>query len=120
MGTIRRYLTSAKARLSRKDLVEALEESFHEEAGGIMEIIGQSWIEEGERRGLQLGLQQGRQEGFALTILAQLEWKIGSVGETDEKRVHGLPPEKLKALSIAALSFKTLKDLTDWLKHEAA
>lgn len=73
-----------------------------------MEYFGQSWIEEGERR------------GFALAILAPLEWRFGPVGEADEKRVHALPPDKLKALSIAALSFKTLKDLTDWLKQEAA
>ncbi len=115
LGTIRRYLTSAKAPLSREDMAEVLEESFQEEAGGIMEYIGQSWIEEGEKRGLQQGLQQG----LALAILTPLEWRFGPVGEPDEKRVHALPPEKLKALSIAALSFKTPKDLTDWLKNEA-
>ena len=81
-----------------------------------MEYFGQSWIEEGEKRGLQQGLQRG----WALGILTPLEWRFGPVGEADEKRVHALPIEKLKALNIAALSFKTLKDLTDWLKHEAA
>ena len=108
LGTIWRYLTGAKARLGREDMIEILEESFHQESGGIMEYFGQSWIE------------QGLQQGLALGILAQLEWKYGPIDEKAKEKVRALSSEKLKALNIALLGFKMPTDLTDWLKKEVS
>jgi Domain of unknown function (DUF4351) len=98
----------------KEDFEEVLEESFHEEVGGVMQIIGQHWFDEGEKQGLQQGLQQG----LALAVLAQLEWRFGQIHEMVEKRIRTLPAERLKDLNIALLSFKQPSDLPAWLDRQ--
>jgi predicted transposase/invertase (TIGR01784 family) len=111
LDLVRVYLRAAKQQLSRAEFIEVLEEAFHEEAESVMEIIGQSWIEEGEQQGLQRGLQQG----LYLTIVAQLQARFGPLDEQTQERIRKLPAEQQSRLSIALLSFKKRADFVAWL-----
>ncbi len=76
----------------------------------------QSILREGEARGLELGLAEGRTaEGKAL-VLKLLTRKLGSLSPEVTTRVSLLRLERLEALAEALLDFTSVEDLESWLE----
>ncbi len=61
------------------------------------------------------GRQEGRQEGQLKLVKLLLTKKMGTIAQTQIKRVEKLSLERLERLAIALLSFETKKDLKNWL-----
>ncbi len=75
----------------------------------------QSILREGEERGLEQGLIEGRAaEGKAL-VLKQLTRKLGSLSAELTAKVSNLSLERLEALAEDLLDFTSTADLESWL-----
>ena len=75
----------------------------------------QSILREGEERGLERGLIEGRAaEGKAL-VLKQLTRKLGSLSPELTAKVSNLSLERLEALAEDLLDFTSTADLESWL-----
>ncbi len=65
LETVLRYLSAASERVSREDLVHALETALVDDKGEtLMTTLAQQWIQEGEQAGLEKGIQKGLQKGL--------------------------------------------------------
>lgn len=78
----------------------------------VMEIVT-SW----ELRGIEQGLEQGRQQEASL-ILRQLNRRLGGVSPDLEARIRSLSVDKLEDLGEALLDFSEVADLVNWLDRE--
>ena len=76
-----------------------------------MELMG-SW----ERRGREIGLQEGLQQGELRLVLRLLEHHIGAVSKRAVASIKRLPLEQLENLGVAATDFKQAIDLAEWLR----
>ncbi|AFY59983.1 DUF4351 domain-containing protein [Synechococcus sp. PCC 6312] len=72
-------------------------------------------VETSEQRGLQQGIQRGRQEGEALLTLRLLQHKFGPLSDDLSQQIRDLPVSELENLAEALLDFQTPMDLTTWL-----
>lgn len=86
-----------------------LESVPDQEKGNVMEIVT-SWMEE--------GIEKGRQEGTARTLLRQLDRRCGLLPSELIARISGLPVDALDRLAEALLGFSTLADLERWLAND--
>ena len=75
--------------------------------------VYQDIFQKGERRGLQLGVQ----EGESRVALRQLERRVGKLSLKLRQRIEDLAIEQLEALCDALLDFQTKADLNAWLKQ---
>ena len=75
-----------------------------------------SWKEEGLQEGLQEGWQKGRQEESLRLVLRLLPRRCGPLPAEAEARLRELSVEQLETLAEALLDFRSLTDLTDWLR----
>jgi predicted transposase YdaD len=75
-------------------------------------VIVQDWLQRGEQRGLQKGVQQ--------IIIRQLNHVIGKVPARAYKQLQSLSAAELEDLGEALLDFKTKEDLTRWLSQHKA
>jgi predicted transposase YdaD len=73
-----------------------------------------SWKEEG----IQIGLQQGRQEGECAIVLRQLTRRLGRIPVATRKRIERLSVPQLESLGEALLDFAQPADLTAWLRQQ--
>lgn len=79
----------------------------------VMEIVT-SW----ELRGIEQGLEQGRQQEAVSLILRQLNRRFGGIAPDLEEKIRSLSVEKLEELGEALLDFSNVADLVDWLDRE--
>ena len=70
----------------------------------------------GERRGMQIGVQQ---EGRTIALLL-LERRCGELTPKVRQQIEQLTVEQLEALCEASLDFQAKQDLTRWLRKKAA
>ena len=75
----------------------------------------QAILREGEAKGLQLGLTQGRTVEGKTLVLKQLTRKLGSLSPEITTKVSALSLEDLEALGEALLDFTSVEDLESWL-----
>ena len=54
-----------------------------------------------------------------MIVLTFLRSKVGAISPPLELYVRALKANRLKALSVALLDFKTVQDLEDWLQVES-
>ena len=59
--------------------------------------------------------RKGRLEGQALTILRQLNRKVGQLPEEITTQIQSLESSQLEVLAEELLDFNTLDDLRQWL-----
>ncbi len=107
VDTYLRLSGSEQERFSQE--LKGLPKSEREE---VMELTT-SWKEEG----IQIGLQQGRQEGECAIILRQLARRLGKISAASQKRIEHLSLPQLESLSEALLDFTRPADLTRWLEQ---
>ena len=74
------------------------------------------FIELGKQRGLEQGLEKGRQ-GEADLVIKLLTKRLGALSGAQEKTIRGLMLEKIEALGEALLDFTSPSDLTRWLRN---
>ena len=74
--------------------------------------------QEGLQRGLEDGLQRGRQQGEQELALRQLRRRCGGLSAAQEAAVRSLPLERLDQLAEALLEFNNASDLDAWLRDE--
>jgi hypothetical protein len=108
VDTYLRLTASEQERFSRE--LKALPEREREE---VMELTT-SWKEEG----IQIGLQQGRQEEAVSILLRMLRRRLGSLSLRAEARVRKLTVSQLEQLGEALLDFEKASDLTAWLRRQ--
>lgn len=104
LKTVIKYLTETTARLSAKDLQEAVRPLFESKEGEIMPTIAETWKRE------------GIQQGTAALTLRMLQKRFGKIDESTQKQINVLTFEQLGQLGEALLDFKSPKDLASWLK----
>ncbi|MBW4665057.1 MAG: Rpn family recombination-promoting nuclease/putative transposase [Chroococcus sp. CMT-3BRIN-NPC107] len=75
----------------------------------------QAILREGEERGLELGLIEGRTAGERELVLKQLTRKLGSLSPELTATVSNLTLERLEALAEDLLDFTSAADLESWL-----
>lgn len=73
---------------------------------------------EGLEEGLKEGLKEGREEGRLEILFMLLTSKFGTLSAHTVSKVRLLNSDRLQALSVALLNFKSLKDLEAWFKAE--
>jgi predicted transposase/invertase (TIGR01784 family) len=78
-------------------------------------VIYQEIEATGEAKGLQRGLEQGRQKEAAL-LLRLLSRRFGEVPANLTEQIRSLPVENLETLGEALLDFHNLSDLVSWLE----
>jgi predicted transposase/invertase (TIGR01784 family) len=113
LATIARYLSAATWPVTETDFGEAIKKAFPKKAGGIMPVIGETWIQKGRQEGRQEGLQ----EGTAALTLRLLQRRIGVVDDQTQERIRALSCEQLGELGEALLDFTSPDDLTQWLRE---
>ncbi len=79
-------------------------------------VIYQDIVAKATAKGVQQGLEQGRQRE-SLLILRQLKRRIGQIQAEDETRINQLSIEQLEALGEALLDFSSRDDLLAWLDN---
>ena len=72
--------------------------------------------QEGLQRGLEDGLQRGRQQGEQELALRQLRRRCGGLSAAQEAAVRSLSVERLEQLAEALLDFHNVSDLDAWLR----
>ncbi|WP_194174764.1 DUF4351 domain-containing protein [Desulfofundulus thermobenzoicus] len=68
-------------------------------------------VEKGRREGIQLGRQEGRQEGIILILLKLIKKRLGAVPQDIEERINSLELAQLEALAEKILEITTEKEL---------
>ena len=66
------------------------------------------------QEGIQLGKQQGIQQGEITLTLRLLRRRLGSLTDESVTRIRALPIEQLENLGEALLDFQSETDLQDW------
>ena len=111
-GFLDRYLTlSAEEFATLREEFKTLEPPVRE---AVMKVINE-WEELGAAR----GRQEGRQEGQAQLLLRQLRRRFGPISAELERRVSGLPPQKLEELAEALLDFADVAETEAWVARNA-
>ncbi|MEO0539444.1 MAG: Rpn family recombination-promoting nuclease/putative transposase [Cyanobacteria bacterium P01_A01_bin.105] len=98
------------SRMSRQE-VEAMLAMSIEESRAYQEI---------KAEGLEVGRQEGRQEGLAseqALILRQLKRKVGDLTEVSRSKVQALSFAQLEELGETLLDFEAVADLEDWFSR---
>lgn len=75
-----------------------------------MEILT-SW----ERRGIEQGREQGKQQEASAMVLRLLNRRVGTLTPQLQERIQQLSTPKLEDLGEALLDFTTITDLENWL-----
>ncbi|MBI3651408.1 MAG: Rpn family recombination-promoting nuclease/putative transposase, partial [Acidobacteria bacterium] len=130
LKTVVRYLSQAGKHLKAAQMKAALDEVFAAGEGGLMPTIAETWIKEGEQRGLQQGVQQGLQQGLLQgvqqrlerekeLVTRQLEQRFGKLAPTIQRQIKHLSAEQVEALLLAVFAFKAKADLANWLKQHS-
>jgi predicted transposase YdaD len=78
----------------------------------------QEILQQGELRGEQRGLLQGRQEGECSLVLRQMS-RLFSLSASLRQQVQALSLPQLESLGEALLDFQTVADLETWLAINA-
>ena len=69
-----------------------------------------------ERKGWEVGLQQGEQQGELRLVLRLLEHRIGALSKRALASIKRLPLEQLENLALAQTDFNQARDLAEWLR----
>jgi len=69
---------------------------------------------------LRKGERKGRQEGIQEVVFRQLNLVLGKISTRTRHQIEKLDVDDLKILSEALITFKTERDLTNWLKENAS
>ncbi len=93
------------------------EESTFQSLISTMEVQEQEQIMEITTSWEQKGIAKGLQEGQIVTILRQLNRKLGNLPEAIATRIKSLNPNQLDLLTEDLLEFETLDDLNQWLNN---
>jgi predicted transposase YdaD len=72
----------------------------------------QEILQEGERRGLEQGLERSRS-----LLLRLLSRRFGAISEQVRLKIDGLSFDELEALAEAQIDFSGVADLTQWLEQ---
>ena len=67
------------------------------------------------QKGVQQGLQRGKQEEALLLLLRQLTRRFGEINPQLQERIRGLSLPQLEDLGVALLDFVAVTDLVVWL-----
>ena len=123
--TVLVYLTQASRKLTEPGIRRAVQAKLPAHEGEVMETLATRWMRQGHQQGRQEGLQEGVQIGqqklaldWALRLLQrQLDRPLDS---RLRARLAQLSVAQLNQLSEALFEFKTVRDLTKWLRENAA
>jgi hypothetical protein len=113
-GFFSRYqpLTPEEALQMERERYKVMPEAARE---AVMNLTN-PFIELGKQRGLEQGLEKGRQ-GKADLVIRQLTKRLGALSGAQEKTIRGLMLEKIEALGEALLDFTSPSDLARWLRN---
>lgn len=70
-----------------------------------------------ERRGIEIGLQLGVQQGKVELVMKLLNEKIGRINKTVQQQISKLSVEQLTEFGKALFDFNNAKDVDLWLKR---
>ena len=83
-------------------------------------VTYQAAIRRGEQKGLEKGMEHGRQVEAAALALRLLSLRLGPVAAATEATIGALPLVQLEALVEALLAFNGPEDLAAWLEQNQA
>jgi hypothetical protein len=63
------------------------------------------------KRGIEIGLERGRQEGERLLVMRQISQRFGPVAPALRKRIEALPPARLEKVALRLLDARSLDEL---------
>ncbi len=78
----------------------------------------QEILKEGLELGRQEGLQQGKQEEAVALIMRQLTRRFGLLAPEVQERLLRLSLEQLEELSEVLMEFVAIAELDNWLQHQ--
>ncbi len=103
-----RYLSRAKAELSREQLETIIAEALPQPRETLM-TLAEQWEQEGLKKGLQQGLQQGQRE----IVAKLLKLRFGELSAEIEARVNMANETELERIAERVLTARTLEEVFD-------